>query len=97
MARTRTYICGMLVLTCTFVGKKGGVGTYEYHGIRDLFREHGVPGHASFAGQLVMAIAGLEGGDLLIRKACVDVCLQVGDEVVGGEEEGVRRVGLGRW
>jgi hypothetical protein len=44
-----------------------------------------------------MAIAGLEGGDLLSRKACVDVYLQVGDKFVGGEEEGVRWVGLGGW
>lgn len=72
-------------------------GTYEYHGVRDLFREDGIPGHASFAGEFVMAIAGLEGGDLLSRKACVDVCLQVGDKFVGGEEEGVRWVGLGGW
>lgn len=39
--------------------------TYEYHGVRDLFREHGVPGHPSLSRESVMAIAGLEGGDLL--------------------------------
>lgn len=70
---------------------------YEYHGIRDLFRKDGVPGHAPFAGQFVGSIVGLERGDLLSRKACVDVRVQVGDDFVGGEEEGVRWVGLGGW
>jgi hypothetical protein len=97
MARTRTYICVGLVLTFTCVDKKGGTGTHECHGIRDLFREDGVPRHASFAGEFVMAIAGLEGGDMLSRKTSLDVRLQVGDEFVGGEEEGVRWVGLGGW